>query len=309
LRTPAVYKDVESDDPKNVKTLAAIMSHERTLRRELVNALLIALGILSAGMGLKGFLLSSNFIDGGVTGVSMLLAKVTPAPLSVWLPLVNLPFIAVGYYQLGRAFAIRSALAIAGLAIVLATVHFPDVTPDKLLTAVFGGFFIGAGIGFAVRGGAVLDGTEIAALLISKRSPILKVGDVILAFNVVLFLAAMTILGVEPALYSILTYITAARTLDFVIYGLEQYTAITIVSADSNTIRERIIAEMQRGVTVYKGYGGMSGAEQHILYCVVTRLEIGKVKSIVRAIDETAFVVSHALADVDGGVVKRSGLH
>jgi uncharacterized membrane-anchored protein YitT (DUF2179 family) len=174
---------------------------------------------------------------------------------------------------------------------------------------VFGGFFIGAGIGFAVRGGAVLDGTEIAALLISKRSAILKVGDVILVFNVVLFLAAMTVLGVEPALYSILTYVTAARTLDFVIYGLEEYTAITIVSANSDTIRERIIAELQRGVTVYKGYGGMTGAEQHILYCVVTRLEIGKVKGIVRAIDETAFVVSHALADVDGGVVKRSGLH
>src|SRR5438034_5260418 len=281
----------------------------KKVRREGLDILLIIAGILSAGMGLKGFLLSSNFIDGGVTGVSMLLAKVTSAPLSVWLPLVNVPFIAIGYRQLGRAFAIRSALAIAGLAIVLAIVRFPDVTPDKLLTAVFGGFFIGAGIGFAVRGGAVLDGTEIAALLISKRSAILKVGDVILVFNVVLFLAAMTILGVEPALYSILTYVTAARTLDFVIYGLEEYTAITIVSANSDTIRERIIAELQRGVTVYKGYGGMTGAEQHILYCVVTRLEIGKVKSIVRAIDETAFVVSHALADVDGGVVKRAGLH
>jgi len=281
----------------------------RTFRRELLNTLLIALGIVSAAMGLKGFLLSSNFIDGGVTGVSMLLAKVTAAPLSVWLPLVNVPFIAIGYRQMGRAFAVRSALAIAGLAVVLATVHFPDVTPDKLLTAVFGGLFIGAGIGLAVRGGAVLDGTEIAALVISKRSAILKVGDLILVFNIALFLAAMSILGVEPALYSILTYVTAARTLDFVIYGLEEYTAITIMSERSDTIRERIIAELERGVTVYKGYGGMTGAERHILYCVVTRLEIGKVKSIVRAIDESAFVVSHALADVDGGVVKRSGLH
>jgi len=281
----------------------------RTFRRELLNTLLIALGIVSAAMGLKGFLLSSNFIDGGVTGVSMLLAKVTAAPLSVWLPLVNVPFIAIGYRQMGRAFAVRSALAIAGLAVVLATVHFPDVTPDKLLTAVFGGLFIGAGIGLAVRGGAVLDGTEIAALVISKRSAILKVGDLILVFNIALFLAAMSILGVEPALYSILTYVTAARTLDFVIYGLEEYTAITIMSERSDTIRERIIAELERGVTVYKGYGGMTGAERHILYCVVTRLEIGKVKSIVRAIDESAFVVSHALADVDGGVVKRSGIH
>ena len=276
------------------------------MRREFLNALLIALGILAAAFGLKGFLLSSNFIDGGVTGVSMLLAKVTPAPLAVWLPLVNAPFVALGYRQMGRGFAIRSALAIGGLSAALATIHFPDVTPDRLLTAVFGGFFIGAGIGLAVRGGAVLDGTEIAALLISKRSHLLKVGDLILAFNVVLFLAAMSLLGVEPALYSILTYITAARTLDFVIYGLEQYTAITIVSARSAGIRERIVGELERGVTVYKGFGGMSGAEQEILYCVVTRLEIGKVKTIVRAVDPQAFIVSHPLADAEGGVVKRA---
>ena len=279
------------------------------LRRESLNALLIVAGILSASMGLKGFLLSSNFIDGGVTGVSMLLAKITGAPLSLWLPLVNAPFIAIGYRQMGAAFALRSALAIAGLSAALATIHFPDVTHDLLLTAVFGGFFIGAGIGLAVRGGAVLDGTEIAALVISKRSHLLKVGDVILIFNVALFLVAMSVLGVEPALYSILTYVTAARTLDFVIYGLEEFTAITIVSPHSATIRQRITGELERGVTVYKGYGGMTGAEQEILYCVVTRLEIGKVKGIVRAVDENAFVVSHPLADAEGGVVKRAALH
>jgi uncharacterized membrane-anchored protein YitT (DUF2179 family) len=279
------------------------------VRREALNALLIAAGILAATFGLKGFLLSSNFIDGGVTGVSMLLARVTPLPLAVWLPLANAPFVIVGYRQMGRAFAIRSALAIAGLSIALATLRMPDVTPDLLLTAVFGGFFIGGGIGLAVRGGAVLDGTEIAALLISKRSGALKVGDLILGFNVVVFLAAMTILGVEPALYSILTYLAAARTLNFVIYGLEEYTAITIVSAASPQIRERIVGELQRGVTVYKGYGGMSGAEQDILYCVVTRLEIGRIKTIVRAVDPHAFVVSHALADAEGGVVKRAALH
>jgi uncharacterized membrane-anchored protein YitT (DUF2179 family) len=278
-------------------------------RREALNALLIVLGILSAAMGLHGFLLSSNFIDGGVTGVSMLLAKVTSAPLSVWLPVVNAPFVVLGYKQMGRAFAIRSALAIAGLAAALTTIHFPDVTHDLLLTAVFGGLFIGAGIGLAVRGGAVLDGTEIAALLISKRSSVLKVGNVILLFNIVLFVAAMSVLGVEPALYSILTYVTAAHTLDYVIYGLEEYTAITIMSAQSADIRQRIIEELERGVTVYKGYGGLTGAEQDILYCVVTRLEIGKVKAIVRSLDMSAFIVSHPLADAEGGVVKRAAMH
>jgi uncharacterized membrane-anchored protein YitT (DUF2179 family) len=281
----------------------------RRFVRELLNALLIALGILSAGMGLKGFLLSSNFIDGGVTGVSMLLSKTTRVSLSILLPVVNLPFVAVGFHQIGLAFAIRSVVGIAGLAGVLATVPFPDVTPDLVLTAVFGGCFLGAGIGLAVRGGAVLDGTEIAALLISKRTDLVKVGDVILGFNVVLFVVAMSVLGVDAALYSILTYVTAAKTLDFVLHGIDEFTAITIVSSQHAAIRDAITRDLARGVTIYKGYGGMTGAEQDILYCVVTRLEIGKVKAIVKELDATAFIVYHPLAGAEGGVVKTRGFH
>jgi uncharacterized membrane-anchored protein YitT (DUF2179 family) len=288
-----------------VPTSSAARRLLRRIAPELFNTLLIILGILSAAMGLHGFLRSSNFIDGGVTGVSMLVSKLTGTALSIWLPIFNLPFIALGYRQIGPAFAIRSAAAIGGLSLVLATVHFPDVTPDLVLTAVFGGFFIGAGIGFAVRGGAVLDGTEIAALLISKRSHLLKVGDVILLFNVVLFLAAMSQLGVAAALYSILTYVAAARTLDFVINGIEEFTAVTIVSRASGEIGAHVMAHLGRGVTVYKGRGGLSGEDQEILLCVVTRLEIGKVKSIVRKLDASAFVTTHALSDVEGGMVKR----
>jgi uncharacterized membrane-anchored protein YitT (DUF2179 family) len=280
----------------------------RSIQRETFNALLILGGILAAGMGLKGFLFSSHFIDGGVTGISMLLAKTTPLPLAVWLPVVNLPFVVLGYHQLGRAFALRSALAIIGLAVVLAVVRFPDVTHDLLLTAVFGGVFIGAGIGLAMRGSAVLDGTEIAALLIGKRSPVLKVGDVILGFNVVLFMVAMSILGVEPALYSILTYAAAARTLDFILHGIEEYTAITIMSAASQGIREGIVGEMGRGVTVYKALGGKTGEDREILYCVVTRLEIGGIIRIIERLDREAFVVQHPLADVRGGFVHRHAL-
>src|SRR3989441_8258842 len=281
----------------------------RRLLGELLNAALIALGILSAGMGLKGFLLSSNFIDGGVTGISMLLAKTTSLSLSVLLPVVNLPFIAVGYRHLGLAFAVRSVLGIAGLAVALAVIPFPDVTPDLVLTAVFGGFFIGAGIGLAVRGGAVLDGTEIAALLISKRADLLKVGDVILAFNVVLFLIAMSVLGVDAALYSILTYVAAARTVDFVLHGVDEHTAMTTISEANDAIRRRITRELGRGVTIFKGAGGMSGVPQDIVYCVVTRLEIGKVKSIVKDIDSGAFVVYHPLPGAEGGVIKNRGFH
>ena len=280
----------------------------RSIQHEIINALLIIAGVFSAAMGLKGFLLSSHFIDGGVTGISMPLSITTPLPLALWLPVVNLPFVVLGYKQMGAAFAARSALGILGLALVLATVHFPDVTHDLLLTAVFGGVFIGAGIGLAMRGAAVLDGTEIAALLIGKRSPVLKVGDVILGFNVVLFLVAMSVLGVEPALYSILTYVAAARTLEFLLHGIEEFTAITIMSAAPQAIRQAIIDEMGRTVTVYKATGGKSGDDREILYCVVTRLEIGRVRRIIDAFDASAFVVQHPLADVRGGVVHRHAL-
>jgi len=280
----------------------------RSIQREVVNVVLILAGIFSAAMGLKGFLLNNHFIDGGVTGISMLLSLTTPAPLAVWLPVVNLPFVVLGYRQMGPAFALRSGLGIVGLAIVLATVRFPDVTHDLVLTAVFGGVFMGAGIGLAMRGNAVLDGTEIAALLIGRRSPVLKVGDVILAFNIVLFLLAMTILGVEPALYSILTYAAAARTLEFILHGIEEFTAITIVSQACSAIRTALLDDLGRGVTIIKARGGKTGEDREVLYCVVTRLEIGRVIRIVDRFDSAAFVVQHPLADVRGGVVHRHAL-
>src|SRR5215813_14950197 len=210
----------------------------KTVARATRSTILIILGILSAAFGLKGFLLSSHFIDGGVTGVSMLLSNVLGWPLSLLIPVINVPFIIIAYRQIGRVFAIRSVLAIAGLSLCLAFVKFPDVTPDKLLTAVFGGFFIGAGIGLAIRGGAVLDGTEVAALLVSRSSHLLRVGDVILILNIVIFLTAAFFLGVESALYSILTYAAASRTIDFLLHGIEEYTSITIISLKSEHIKD-----------------------------------------------------------------------
>jgi len=279
------------------------------LTRELLNGALITAGALSAGFGIKGFLVSSDLIDGGVTGVSMLLAQTSSLTLPMLLPIVNLPFVLIAYKQMGAAFALRSIAGIAGLALAIAFIPFPDVTHDEVLSAVFGGFFLGAGIGLTVRSGAVLDGTEIAALLISRRALALRVGDVILVFNVVLFSLAMFLLGVEKGLYSILTYLAAARTVDFVLYGIEEYTAMTIVSDRNAEIRGRITHDLGRGVTVFKGYGGLSGAEQDILYCVVTRLEIGKVKAIAREVDPSAFIVFHPLSGAEGGVVKGRAYH
>ena len=304
---PATSSSLKSTGTAAARYVRSIS--QKQWRAESLNFLLIIAGVLSAGMGLHGFLMSSNFIDGGVTGISMLLSKTTGLPLSLLLPLINLPFIVLGYRQVGVGFAIRSTLGIGLLAIALETIEYPDVTHDKVLTAIFGGFFLGAGIGLAIRGNAVLDGTEIAALLISKQSHLLRVGDIILGINVVIFLVAIFVLGVESALYSIVTYVAAARTLDFLIYGIEQYTAMTIVSDHSVPIRERIMDELGRGVTVYRARGGKSGLEKEILYCVVTRLEIGKIKGIAREVDPAAFIVTYALSDVQGGTVKRSGLH
>jgi len=277
--------------------------------RELLNATLILAGIASAAFGIKGFLLSSHFIDGGVTGISMLLSDILHWPLAILIPLINLPFIALAYRQVGWKFALKSTLAITGLSLCLAFIKFPDVTPDKLLTAVFGGFFIGAGIGLAIRGGGVLDGTEVAALLVSKSSNLLRVGDVILILNVFIFSAAAFFLGVETALYSILTYFAASKTVDFLLHGIEQYTAVVVVSEQSEGIRQAIIRDLARGVTVYKGRRGWSDSDQDILFCVVTRLEIGRVRSLVEEFDPSAFVVVHPLSDVSGGVVKKAALH
>ena len=277
--------------------------------REVINFFLIILGIFSAAFGIKGFLLSSQFIDGGVTGISMLIAETTHFPLAILIAVINLPFIALGYKRIGKKFAVKGALTIAGLSIVLAFVSFPDVTPDKLLTAVFGGFFIGAGIGLAIRGGSILDGTEIAALIISKKSSILKVADIILILNILIFVAAAFFLSVESAMYSILTYFAASKTIDFLLYGIEEFHAVIITSDCHEAIKKVLVNDLGRSVTVYKGQGGVSDTERDILYVVVTRLEIGAIKNAVKEIDRHAFILVHNISDVEGGLIKKNDFH
>ena len=281
--------------------------------REVKDASLIILGIFSAAMGLKGFLLSSRFIDGGVTGISMLVSDVLGYPLAILILIINLPFIALGYRQIGRKFAIKSALAIAGLSFCLFLVKFPDVTSDKLLTAVFGGLFIGAGIGLAIRGGAVLDGTEIAALLVS-RTVIFSGGrcnshSEHIYFSRGGFLSRRRIGFIfDSDIYRRLENNRFSYSRHRGIHGYHHY------FDKSNEIRDVIMGRLHRGVTVYKGSGGMGSkgiidAELSILYCVVTRLEIGNVKDVVKEIDPGAFVTTHSLSDVQGGLIKKSMMH
>jgi len=283
------------------------------LKSEISNFILTAVGILSVSMGLKGFLLSSKFIDGGVTGISMLIAETTGLPLPILIFVINVPFLFLGYRRLGLTFAIKSALAIAALSLCLAFITFPDVTHDKLLTAVFGGFFIGVGIGLAIRSGAVLDGTDIAALLVSKKMQLLKVSDVILLLNVVIFSGALFFLGVESALYSILTYFAASKMIDFIVNGIERYIGITVVSVKGDEIRQ-MITGMGRGVTVYEvksGYGkdGHINDPRDIIFTVATRLEIPAIKSKILEIDPSAFIVQQSIDDTTGGLLKRKEHH
>jgi uncharacterized membrane-anchored protein YitT (DUF2179 family) len=276
------------------------------------SAAMITIGIFSAGFGLKSFLLPNFFIDGGATGISLLLSRLLKEPLPLMILLVNVPFILLGYRQIGHVFAIRTILGICGLAICLAVVHYPIITNDKLLVAVFGGFFLGAGIGFAIRGGGVLDGTEVLAIYISRKTGS-TIGDVILIINIVIFLSAVYFLGIEIALYSMLTYLSASKTVDFLIEGIEEYNGVTIISRKSVEIREMITDKLGRGVTVYKGTGGFGkrgyvSQDTDILFTIVTRLEISRLKSEIEIIDEDAFVVMHSIKDTKGGMIKKRPL-
>lgn len=282
------------------------------IKKTITDVFLIIMGILSAGFGLRGFLLPSNFLDGGATGISLLISQVTGLNFPLLLILVNTPFLILGFNIIGKRFAIKTALAIAGLAAAVAFFPYPHITQDKVLIAVFGGFFLGAGIGMAVRGSAVIDGTEVLAIFVSKKSG-LSIGDVIMIVNVIIFSAAAWLISIETALYAMLTYLSASKTVDFIIEGIEEYVGVTIISVKADRIRSVIINKMGRGITVYKGergYGksGEKYYDMKILYTIVTRLEIGRLKYEIEKIDPNAFVVMVSVKDMKGGMIKKRTL-
>lgn len=280
-------------------------------KRLLADVFLLLIGVLSAGFGLKGFLLPNLFVDGGAVGISLLIASVSGISFPLLLLLVNLPFVLLGFKTIGKDFAIKTALAILALAVAVAFIPYPQITQDKLLVAVFGGFFLGAGIGLAVRGGGVIDGTEVLAVNLSRRIG-LTIGDIILIFNIIIFSFAAYLLSVEQALYSILTYLAASKTVDFIIEGIEEYTGVTIISIKPNDMRTMIIDKMGRGVTIYKGERGY-GKHGHnkdisIVYTVITRLEVSKLNAEIEKIDPNAFVIMNSIKDTKGGMIKKRPL-
>lgn len=294
-----------------VKT--ALETKRIQFKNNLKDMLFISIGVAMASIGLKGFLLPNGFLDGGAMGIALLAEILTHLDLSILIILVNLPFILIAIKQVSLEFAIKSAAAIIALAVLVHFIEFPPITSDKLLIAVFGGFFLGAGIGFSIRGGAVIDGTEVMAIAVSRKSS-LTVGDFIGVFNVLLFSFAAILVNIETALYSMLTYFAASKTVDFIINGIEEYIGVMIISNYADEIRHKIMHDLGRGLTVFKSDEGFydKGADakdKRILFCAITRLEVTKLLHEIENIDEKAFIVQYPVKDAKGGMIKRRPLH
>lgn len=246
-------------------------------------------------------------------GISLLLNHFIKTDLSVFIVLINIPFVLLGIKQISPQFALKSAAAIFALALSVHFVEIPTLTVDKLLVSIFGGVFLGLGIGLSIRGGAVIDGTEVLAVQVSRKSS-LSVGDSIAIFNFSLFLCVAFLINTETAMYSMLTYISASRSVDFVLSGIEEYIGVTVLSPHFEKIRHMLIHDLQRGVTVYKtegGYGKMGDIkeERKALFCAVTRLEVTRMLTEIDRIDPTAFVIQHSIKDMRGGMIKKRPLH
>ena len=278
---------------------------------DLVSSLL---GVLSVGFALKSFLIPNHFLDGGVTGLSLALEEFYGVNIAYPIVLLNLPFVLLGARLIGIRFAVKTLLCVAALGLVLLFVRYPIVTSDKLLVSIFGGVFLGLGIGLAMRGGSALDGIEVLALYTGKRVAF-TTSEIILGLNTLIFLLAAFQLGLEAALYSTLTYYAASRTTDFVVEGLEEYTSVTIVSGASEAIKQALVMELGRGITVYKGERGFLPAQFEvsfpvdIIFTVVTRREVRRLRDVVHALDPRAFVVTASVKEAVGGVLRRRAAH
>lgn len=304
-------KPAEKPDYTSFQLAKGLFRFMQAARRITKDVVLMGMGIVSAAFGLKSFLIPNKFIDGGATGISLLSSGISGVPLYYFIVLINLPFIFLGLRVVGKEFAVKTAVAIIGLALTVAFVRFPEITHDKLLVAVFGGFFLGAGIGLSVRGGAVIDGTEVLAIFLSRKLST-TLGAIIIVINMIIFSVAAYLLSVETALYSMITYLAASRTLDFVVEGIEEYTGVTIISPHQDELRQMIVNQMGRGVTVYRGRRGHGKTGEtkdvDILYTVITRLELSKLKAEIEKIDPNAFVVMSSVNDTKGGMIKKRPL-
>ncbi len=269
------------------------------------------LGVFSAMVALEGFMLPNHFLDGGVTGISILVEEILQVPFTYLLVFFNLPFLYLGYKKIGKTFALRALLSILLLTALMHFIEIPPVTEDKVLIAVFGGFLIGLGIGLVIKGGGVLDGLEIMAFYTTRNSGF-TTGEIILALNALIFIGAAFVFDIETAMYSFLVYFTAAKTTTYVVDGFEEFTALSIISKECEEVKSLIVNDYGKAITVYKGQRGyLPGAYEvrhdcDIVMTIVTRLEIHRIKEATLKIDPTAFFFVQRIKEVTGGIGKQT---
>ncbi|KAA3623814.1 MAG: YitT family protein [Bacteroidetes bacterium] len=268
----------------------------------------IGAGIVLASIGLKAFLLPNGFLDGGVTGIAILLNAQFGINISILLVILSIPFLVLGYFTVSRRIVIKSIISIIGLAIFIQLENFQTITDDKLLISIFGGLFVGMGIGITVRNGSVLDGSEILGVFLNDRLGI-SIGKVILVFNVILFSITALLFSVEIALYSILTFIVTAKVTDFMIEGFEDFIGLTIVSKNQEEVQKQILQKLGAGMTIYKGEGGYvhngQKNELKIIHTVINRIDLRKIHQVIDEIDPDAFIMEFDINNIKGGVLRR----
>ena len=297
------------------KITGILPHHQKADVHEIVkDAFFILLGVFLGGIALKFFLVPNKFFDGGVTGIALLLHKLYHLNLAMLLVLLNLPLIAISWVTVGRQFAIRTLVSVILLGACLWLLPDLALTSDKLLISIFGGVFLGVGIGLVMRSGAALDGLEVLALYTLKRTSF-TITEIIMGINVLIFTVAAFKFGVETALYSILTYFAATRMIDYVVEGIQAYTGVTIISGKSEVIKYELVNTLGRGITIYKGERGFLpgkfdvSAECDIVFTVITRLELRKLKNLVYDADPNAFVFANTIREAAGGIIKRRRGH
>ncbi|MEO9966843.1 MAG: YitT family protein [Reichenbachiella sp.] len=268
----------------------------------------ISMGILLASLGLKGFLLPNGFLDGGATGIAILISKLYDVNISLVLIAVSLPFLVLAWFTLTKRILIKSVLSIVFLAIFIHFENFQSVTDDKLLIAIFGGLLLGAGIGLTIKNGAVLDGSEILGIFFNNRLGI-SIGKTILFFNIILFAITTLLLSIEVAMYSILTFLVTAKVIDLMIEGFEDYVGLMIVSEKVNEIEQELVKKIGVGMTLYKGskgYGkrGMQ-TEGDIIHTVINRIDIRRTYDMIDSIDKNTFVIEFDVNNIKGGILKK----
>lgn len=269
----------------------------------------IFIGSIITAIGLEIFLIPNNIIDGGVVGISIMLSAITGLPFGAFLILINLPFLYLGYKHIGKAFAIATTFAVISLSF-WSSVFLPvlPVTNDYFLAAVFGGIITGTGVGLIIRNGGSLDGTEIVAILTDKKT-VFSVGEIVMFINLFILSSASLVFGRDKAMYSLVAYFVIAKMIDVVLKGLEETYSVMIVTSQHTDILNRLMLEMDKGVTVLHGEGGYTKEKRKILYCVVTRLEIDKLKNMVLDVDEGAFVTINPVSDIVGGRLRVKKNH